>query len=227
VIVKTVKINESKCNACCKCVTACQEGAIGIIGGKAKLLNGDNCHEFGRCLSICPTKAITYEEVEETIKDAAASRDNAENRKNTYARQRVVHEPEQKQTTQRVSQLYQWPVHIRLIATNVAYFANADLLVAAECSAYVYANFHNDYMKDRITIIGCPKLDDLNYTEKLVDIFKVNKIKSVVVARMDVSCCNGIENAVKKALHIVGIHNIISSRIVTISTNGRVLEMEK
>lgn len=229
-IKKTVKINESKCNACCLCVSACQEGAIGLIGGKAKLLNDNNCHEFGRCLSVCPTKAITYEEAEEKRNDAALNINSIEAKlkeRFSYSKQKSFYEPVQKQVEHIESQLYQWPVQIKLIASNSPSFNNANLLVAAECSAYVYANFHNEYMRDRVTIIGCPKLDDEDYSEKLADILKLNDIKSVVVARMEVPCCNGIEAAVKNALHITGNQNIIPSKIVTISTDGRIIEKTK
>jgi len=193
---KIIKINEEKCNGCGLCVTACHEGAIGLVGGKAKLLRDDYCDGLGDCLPVCPTEAITFEEREAAEYDEAAVKAN---------------------TT-----LKQWPVQIKLIPPNAAYLNGANLLIAADCTAYAYGNFHNDYMRNKITIIGCPKLDEGNYAEKLTAILKTNNIKSVTVARMEVPCCTGIENAVKTALQACG--KLIPWQIVVISTDGRILE---
>ena len=193
---KIIKINEEKCNGCGLCVTACHEGAIGLVGGKAKLLRDDYCDGLGDCLPVCPTEAITFEEREAAEYDEAAVKAN---------------------TT-----LKQWPVQIKLIPPNAAYLNGANLLIAADCTAYAYGNFHNDYMRNKITIIGCPKLDEGNYAEKLTAILKTNNIKSVTVARMEVPCCTGIENAVKIALQACG--KLIPWQIVVISTDGRILE---
>ena len=242
---KTVMIDESKCNACCMCVSACHEGAIGLIGGKAKLLNDQYCNERCRCIKICPMKAITFEEIDDTRKDDKNAVINEIENKlkvqvnmhySSAAKNKINREPEpvqvlvsapapeQKQagTNHMESQLNQWPVQIKLIPPNAPCFNNADLLVAAECTAYAYANFHGEYMKNRITIIGCPKLDDEDYSEKLADIFKANSIKSVMVARMEVPCCEGIESAVENALHISGNLKLISKKVVIISKDGKI-----
>ncbi len=176
---KIIKIDEKACDGCGLCVTACHEGAIGLIDGKAKLIREDYCDGLGDCLPVCPTGAISFEERE------------AEKRLN------------------------QWPIQIKLVPVNAPYFTDANLLVAADCTAYAYGNFHNDFMKDRITVIGCPKLDEGNYAEKLTEIFKQNNIKSVTVARMEVPCCGGIENAVKTAIKNCG--KMIPCQTVTIS----------
>jgi len=224
---KTIKIDESRCNACCLCVSACSEGAIGLIGGKAKLLNDTHCNEFGRCLAVCPTKAITFEEVEENDDDVDLISNNIENKLKSHANMlysrtsKLKTNPEPEQEDRVESHLNQWPIQIKLIPSNASYFNKANLLIAADCSAYVYSNFHAEYMKDRITIICCPKLDDEDYSEKLAAIFRINDIKSVTVVRMEVPCCNEMESAVSKALSISGKTSLIPSKFVTISTSGK------
>ena len=186
-IKKIIKIDENKCIGCGLCVSACQEGAIGLVDGKAKLLHDDYCDGLGNCLPVCPAEAISLQ----TEREGAVPTE-------TY--------------------LNQWPVQIKLVPLNAPYFNNANLLVAADCTAYAYGNFHDEYMKNRITIIGCPKLDETDYSEKLTAILRMNEIRSVTVARMKVPCCGGIENAVKNALK--NSDKSIPWQIVTISTEG-------
>lgn len=204
---KIIKIDESKCDGCGLCVSACHEGAIGLVDGKAKLMCDDYCDGLGNCLPVCPTEAISFEEREAAEFDEAAVKANME--------------LEQTQTAPIQTHLNQWPVQIKLVPINAPYFCNANLLIAADCAAYAYGNFHAEYMKNRITIIGCPKLDDGDYSEKLTAILKQNNINSVTVVRMEVPCCGGIENAVKTALK--NIDKVIPWQVVTISTNGKIL----
>jgi len=198
---KIIKIDSEKCNGCSLCVNACHEGAIGLKDGKAVLLRDDYCDGLGNCLPVCPTGAITFEE-----REALAYREEA------------APAPVQAAATQ----LNQWPVQIKLVPINAPYFTNAHLLVAADCAAYAHGNFHNDFMKNKVTVIGCPKLDEVDYSEKLTAILRMNDIKSVTVVRMEVPCCGGIENAVKTALK--GCCKLIPWQVVTISTDGRVLD---
>ena len=228
-----IKIDDNKCNGCGLCVSACNEGAIGLVDGKAKLLRDDYCDGLGNCLPVCPTAAIRFEEREAAEFDEAAVKANMEKKqpetlacgcpgthsKNIEREHRS--EPAQGQAASAETHLNQWPVQIKLVPPNAPYFNNANLLIAADCTAYAYGNFHNEYMKNRITIIGCPKLDDGDYSEKLTAILKHNDIKSVTVARMEVPCCGGIENAVKTALKDCG--KMIPWQVVTISTDGEIL----
>ena len=230
---KIIKINEEKCNGCGLCAEACHERAIRMIDGKAKLLRDDYCDGLGDCLPVCPTGAIVFEEREAAAYDEAAVRINMDNKQpetlacgcpGTHSKEIERNEnaeikPEQSTSVQ--THLNQWPVQIKLVPPNAPYFNNAHLLVSADCSAYAYGNFHADYMKNRITLIGCPKLDDGDYSEKLTNILKLNEIKSVMVARMEVPCCGGIENAVKTALKNCG--KMIPWQVVTISTSGKIL----
>ncbi len=229
---KIIKIDEDKCNGCGLCVSACHEGAIGLVDGKAKLLRDDYCDGLGNCLPVCPTEAISFEERDAAEFDEAAVNKNMANKEpeplacgcaGTHAKA-LNREDSQSSRPQTSAQthLNQWPVQIKLVSPNAKYFDNAHLLVAADCTAYAYGNFHNDYMKNKITIIGCPKLDDIDYTEKLASIIKMNNIKSVTVVRMEVPCCGGIENAVKAALQNSG--KFLPWQVVTISTDGRILE---
>lgn len=197
---KIIKIDEQKCNGCGACAAACHEGAIEMINGKAKLTREDYCDGLGDCLPACPTDAISFEEREAPAYDEAAV---------LLAKQKT-------------SKLTQWPVQIKLVPINAPYFENANLLVAADCTAFAYGNFHNEFIRNHITLIGCPKLDQVDYTEKLTEIIANNNIKSVTVTRMEVPCCGGIENAVKQALKASG--KFIPWRVVTISTDGRVLD---
>jgi ferredoxin len=229
---KIIKIDESKCNGCGLCVSACHEGAIGLIGGKAKLLRDDYCDGLGNCLPVCPTGAIAFEEREAAEYDEVAGKANMEKKQplacgcpGTHSkpieRENCCKEAHE-QAAGTETHLNQWPVQIKLVPPNASYFKNANLLVAADCTAYAYGNFHREYMKNKITIIGCPKLDEGDYTEKLAAILKMNDIKSVTVVRMEVPCCSGIENAVKNALKISG--RFIPWQVVIISTDGVILE---
>lgn len=232
-----VKIDEEKCNGCGLCASACHEGAIGIIGGKAKLLREDYCDGLGNCLPACPTGAITIEKreapefdekaVEENMKRVQEKPDLPCGCPGTHAKSLERKEaascceaPAPKESAE--SRLNQWPVQIKLVPVNAPYFKNANLLVAADCTAYAYGNFHEKFIKNRITIVGCPKLDEGDYSEKLTAILKNNDIKSVTVVRMEVPCCGGIEHAVKTALLSSG--KMIPWQVVTISTDGKILD---
>ena len=234
---EVITIDESKCNGCGACANACHMGAIGMVDGKAKVLREDYCDGLGRCLPVCPTGAISFEEREI---EATVATPHAENvQPETLAcgcpgtNSKTLKRENPPETTQRQTdlhatmataqtQLQQWPIQIKLVPINAPYFQNANLLVAADCTAYAYGNFHAQYMKNKITIIGCPKLDEGDYAEKLTAIIAQNEIKSVTAVRMEVPCCSGIENAVKTALQNCG--KMIPWQIVTISTDGRIIE---
>lgn len=227
---KIIKIDEKKCNGCGACAAACHEGAIEMIGGKAKLTREDYCDGLGDCLPACPTNAITFEEREAPAYDEAAVLAAKKEKaaplpcgcpgSNTKQIKRE-HTPSPCATTV-TSQLSQWPVQIKLVPVNAPYFDGANLLVAADCTAYAYGNFHNDFIKNRITLIGCPKLDEGDYADKLTAIIANNDVKSVTVVRMEVPCCGGIENAVKRALMSSG--KFIPWRVVTLTTDGALLD---
>ncbi len=228
-----IKIDEGKCNGCGLCVSACHEGAIGIVDGKAKLLRDDYCDGLGNCLPVCPTGAISFEEREAAEFNEAAVQANMESRgpkplacgcpgQNAKRIECANRKSTEEHTLTAETHLNQWPVQIKLVPVNAPYFESANLLVAADCAAYAYGNFHGKYMKNRITVIGCPKLDEVDYSEKLTAVLKRNDIKSVTVVRMEVPCCGGIENAVKTALQNCG--KLIPWQVVTISTDGRILE---
>ena len=199
---KIVDIDEEKCNGCGACADACHEGAIEMVDGKARLIKDDYCDGLGDCLPTCPTGAI------EIIEREAAA----------YDEEAVLNM--QRQVT---SQLRQWPVQIQLAPVNAPWFDGAKLLVAADCTAYAYANFHQDFIKEHITLVGCPKLDDVDYSIKITEIIRNNDIRSVTVVRMEVPCCGGIENAVKTALKNSG--KFIPWNVVTIATDGSILEI--
>lgn len=234
-----ITIDEAKCNGCGICVSACHEGAIGMIDGKAKLLREDYCDGLGNCLPACPTGAITFEEreamafnKEEVEKNMSAPTPEpiACGCPGTQAKalrhDMIGSDPGPAATTQSVSnldsQLNQWPVQIKLVPINAPYFNHANLLVAADCTAFSYGDFHNKFMKNKITLIGCPKLDEGDYAEKLTAILQNNDIKSVTVVRMEVPCCGGIEHAVRTALQASG--KMIPWQVVTLSTDGKILE---
>ena len=229
---KIIKIDEAKCNGCSACAIACHEGAIEMIDGKAKLTRENYCDGLGDCLPVCPMDAITFEEREAPAYDEAAVL--AEKAKKevqasplpcgcpgTMAKSITRTEPKQEAPTFMESRLRQWPVQIKLVSVQAPYFDGADVLIAADCTAYAYANFHQTFIKDRITLIGCPKLDMVDYRDKLTQIFTLNDIKSVTVTRMEVPCCGGMEMAVKDAIAASG--KDIPCRIVTISINGKIL----
>lgn len=197
---KIIQIDESKCNGCGLCAKACHEGAIGIAGGKAKLLRDDYCDGLGDCLPQCPTGAITFVEREAAAYDEKAVMENKS----------------------RISQLRQWPVQIKLVPVNAPYFDGADLLIAADCTAYAYSSFHQDFIRGKVTLIGCPKLDSVDYSEKLTEIISENNIKSLTIVRMEVPCCGGIRNAAITALKSSG--KMIPWQVITISTDGKILD---
>jgi len=232
---RIIEIDEEKCDGCGICVTACHEGAIGMVDGKAKLLRDDYCDGLGDCLPTCPTGAITFVEREALPFDEEAVKQNMQkNQKEaapfrcpgTQARSMTPvdnYEPEPAETANlSISQLRQWPVQIKLAPVNAPFFDNANLLIAADCTAYAYANFHNKFIKKHITLIGCPKLDTGDYSEKLTEIIKHNNIKSITGVRMEVPCCGGIEQAIKTALLNSG--KLIPWQIVIISTDGKILD---
>lgn len=229
---KIIKIDEDKCNGCGLCAEACHEGAIGIIDGKAKLLRDDYCDGLGDCLPSCPTNAISFEEREALAYDEEAVKANQmKKQKNSLpcgcpgTQSKVIkHSPaiESSCTASVESKLSQWPVQIKLVPVNAPYFDGANLLIAADCTAYAYGDFHNKFIRNRITLIGCPKLDMGDYSEKLQAIIESNDIKSVTVVRMEVPCCGGIENAVKTALQKSG--KFIPWQVTVIGTDGRVID---
>ena len=235
---KIIKIDEEKCNGCGLCADACHEGAIVMENNKAKLLRDDYCDGLGDCLPVCPTSAITFEEREAAAYDEEAVQVRmAEKNKqvpplacgcpgiSAHAITRnpvAAPEPAVDTSFDMASQLRQWPVQIKLVPINAPYFKDANLLVAADCTAYAYGNFHNKFMKSKITLVGCPKLDDGDYTEKLTAIIRDNDIKSVTLVRMVVPCCGGLERAVKTALP--DSEKLILWQVVTLKTDGKFKE---
>lgn len=229
---KIITIDKEKCNGCGLCADACHEGAIGMEDGKAKLLRDDYCDGLGDCLPVCPTGAITFEEREAAEYNEAEVKRKMEEKKaplpcgcpgsNAKAIVREANVTAEVQSTSIQSQLMQWPVQIKLVPVNAPYFEGANLLVSADCAAYSYANFHYEFIRNHVTLIGCPKLDEGDYSEKLTEIIKQNNIKSVTVVRMEVPCCGGIENAVVTALQNSG--KMIPWQVVTISTDGRIID---
>ena len=212
---KIIEIDEEKCNGCGACAKACHEGAIGMVDGKAKLLRDDYCDGLGDCLPTCPTGAIRFVTREAKPYDEAAVQ---QHKQKTVVKSGCP--GMQAKTLSGASQLSQWPVQIKLTPVNAPYFDGVDLLIAADCTAYAYGNFHRDFMRSRITLIGCPKLDGVDYAEKLTEILKRNHIRSITVARMEVPCCGGMELAVKKALDASGKR--IPCNTVIISTEGMI-----
>ena len=230
---KIIKIDEEKCNGCGACASACHEGAIEMVNGKAKLTREDYCDGLGDCLPACPVDAISFEEREAPAYNEAAViaqkagksvRPHAIGCPGTQSRAILRNSEEKSGNNQEKikSRLSQWPVQIKLAPVNAPYFESADLLIAADCTAYAYGDFHRDFIKNRITLIGCPKLDDIDYTDKLTAIIKENNIKSVTAVRMEVPCCGGIVNAVKEALRASG--KMIPWQVITVSTDGQIIE---
>lgn len=219
---KIIQIDRNTCNGCGLCVNACHEGAIGMVGGRAQLLRDDYCDGLGDCLPVCPVGAIEMEEREAAAYDEAAVQAKAALACGCPGQQAKALRPGVSQgSTPAETCLRQWPVQIKLVPPSAAYFQNAELLVAADCTAFAYGGFHHDFMKNKITIIGCPKLDEGDYAEKLGDILRQNTIQSLTVARMEVPCCGGIERAARQALADSG--KDIPLRVVTLSTAGQVL----
>lgn len=221
---KIIQIDENKCNGCGACATACHEGAIGMVDGKAKLLREDYCDGLGDCLPACPTKAIQFIEREAAAYNEMAVKAASAAHSCPGSNIKEIH-PKQTQDsncdTGSNSQLTQWPVQIKLAPVQAPYFQNADLLIAADCTAYAYGNFHNKFIRNRITLIGCPKLDNILYAEKLTEIIRSNEIKSVTIVRMEVPCCGGLELAVKTALQASG--KFIPWHVVVIATDGTIV----
>ncbi len=194
---KIIEINEEKCNGCGLCAKACHENAIGMVNGKAKLLRDDYCDGLGDCLPTCPTGAITFVEREAAAYDEAAVEEN-------------------KRKMNR-----QWPIQIQLTPANAPYFDGADLLIAADCTAFAYADFAKEIQKGKVTLIGCPKLDPVDYSEKLTAILEQNDIKSVTIVRMEVPCCGGLQNAAVTAMKKSG--KFIPWQVITVSVEGEIL----
>ena len=230
---RIINIDEEKCNGCGACAQACHEGAIGMVNGKAKLLRDDYCDGLGDCLPTCPTGAITFVEREAAEYDEKAVLENKRKKLaaaiphgcpghqlRRFERAEEESNDEAKSEHRFVSRLGQWPCQIKLVPVNAPYFNGAKLLIAADCTAYAYANMHEDFMKGKITLIGCPKLDDTDYSEKLTEIIATNDIKSVTVVRMEVPCCGGLEAAAKKALQASG--KFIPWQVVTLSLDGKI-----
>lgn len=193
---RIIQIDEEKCNGCGACAAACHESAIGMVDGKAKLLRDDYCDGLGDCLPACPTGAITFVEREAAAYDEAAVKRNQRS-------------------------LQQWPVQIKLVPTSAPYFDGAKLLIAADCTAYAYASFHEDFKNEKIVLVGCPKLDSVDYSEKLEEIIRSNNITEVTIVRMEVPCCGGLEMAAKRALQNSG--KFIPWQVATISVDGKIL----
>ncbi|MBR4023736.1 MAG: 4Fe-4S binding protein [Firmicutes bacterium] len=233
-----IHIDEEKCNGCGLCAAACHEGAIDIVDGKAKLVRENFCDGFGDCLPNCPTGAITFETREAPAYDEAAVKRAQEAKEMNEMKHehheggcpgskmmQFAHNEEdntQVSTAKPVSRLGQWPCQIKLVPTQAPFFDGAKLLIAADCTAYAYANMHEEFMRGKITIIGCPKLDAVDYTDKLTEIIQNNDIKSVTIVRMEVPCCGGLQRAAENALSNSG--KFIPWQVVTISRDGNILD---
>ena len=247
---RVIEIDEEKCTGCGICADACHEGAIEVIDGKAKLTRDDYCDGLGDCLPSCPEDAISFVEREAAAYDEEAVKENMArkaagnngtgvighsgheghvcpgSKMHKFDREAIgqnsVEINEQQTAVNMESQLGQWPCQIKLVPTNAPYFDGAKLLIAADCTAFAYANLHQEYMRGKITLIGCPKLDDIDYSEKLATIIADNDIQSVTIVRMEVPCCGGLEMATKKALQESG--KFIPWNVVTVSINGKILD---
>lgn len=233
---RIIEINQDKCNGCGACAAACHEGAIAMVDGKAQLMRDDYCDGLGDCLPACPTGAISFVEREAAAYDEQAVLANKQKKMQQEGmslhggcpgmRMKTLRheEPSHMESVPTISQsrLSQWPVQIKLVPVNAPYFDGAKLLVAADCTAYAYAAFHERFIKGHITLVGCPKLDSVDYSEKLTEIIRNNNIESVTIVRMEVPCCGGLEYAVKTALQNSG--KFIPWQVTTISTDGRILD---
>lgn len=225
---KIVNIDEKKCTGCGACVSACHEGAIAMVNGKAKLIRDDYCDGLGDCLPSCPANAITIIEREALSYDEKAVKEAIKQKKTDSCEcpgsmaKEIKRKKESPIDSHFIgSGLSNWPVQIKLVPVSAPYFNGADLLIAADCTAYAYGAFHEKFMRNRITLIGCPKLDGIDYTEKLASIILANEINSITVTRMEVPCCGGLEMAVRKALEISGKNIPLS--VITLSAEGRIL----
>ena len=231
---RIIEIDQEKCNGCGACAAACHEGAIGMVDGKARLLRDDYCDGLGDCLPACPTGAITFVEREAAAYDEAAvlAHKQAKQARESHAgcpghqlhrfARPEVPAAAAAPAPAAPSQLGQWPCQIKLVPVNAPYFAGAKLVVAADCTAFAYANLHQEFMKGKITLIGCPKLDSVDYSEKLAQILALNEIRSLTVLRMEVPCCGGLEQAAKTALQKSG--KMIPWQVVTFSIDGKILD---
>ena len=237
---RIIEIDREKCNGCGACAAACHEGAIAMVDGKVQLMRDDYCDGLGDCLPACPAGAITFVEREAVAYDEKAVIENKRKKMQERMKKegmtlpcgcpgsrsrKIEHEKSDEKgihCAKSVSRLSQWPVQIRLVPVNAPYFDGAKLLIAADCTAYAYAGFHEQFIKGHITLIGCPKLDDVDYSEKLTEIIRNNDIRSVTVVRMEVPCCGGLEYAAKTALQKSG--KFIPWQVVTVSTDGRILD---
>ena len=221
---RIIHIDQEKCNGCGLCVTACHEGAIALIGGKAYLAREHYCDGLGDCLPGCPTGAITFVEREAPAYDEAAvlkaKAEKAAAHMGCPGTRMKGRTPEAPTAGRCPSQLRQWPVQIKLVPVNAPWFDGADVLVAADCTAYAYGDFHRDFLQGKILLVGCPKLDEGDYSEKLTNIFASNAIRSVTVVRMEVPCCGGLERAVKTA--IANSKKNIPCQVTTVTTDGRI-----
>ena len=220
---RIIVIDEEKCNGCGLCATACHEGAIGMMDGKARLLREDYCDGLGDCLPACPMKAISFEEREAPVYNEAAVLAAKKTKELPCGCPGTVCQSMEQVSvaTDVPCRLRNFPVQIKLLPPNAPYFDGAHLLIAADCTAYAYGNFHQDFMRDKVTLIGCPKLDGVDYSEKLTQIFENNEIRAITVTRMTVPCCGGLPYAVKTALENSG--KTIPLEIVTISPNGDIV----
>lgn len=233
---RIIEIDEEKCNGCGACAEACHEGAIAMIDGKAKLIRDDYCDGLGDCLPACPTGAITFVEREAAPYDEKAVIANMEAKMQKEGMtlpcgcpgsqsRKIKHASsvlEPARHVEAASQLSQWPIQIKLVPVNAPYFDDAKLLIAADCTAYAHASFHERFIKGHITLVGCPKLDAVDYSEKLTEIISNNDIKSVTIVRMEVPCCAGLEIATKKALQKSG--KFIPWHVVTVTVDGKLIE---
>lgn len=227
---RIIEIDEDKCNGCGACAEACHEGAIGIIDGKAKLLRDDYCDGLGDCLPTCPTGAIRFVEREAAAYDEAAVQANMAKKNGVCssggcpgaAAQAITRKSAPETNAPSISQLQNFPVQIKLAPVQAPYFDGAKLLIAADCTAYAYARFHEDFIRGKVTLVGCPKLDGVDYSEKLTQIIQNNDIQSVMVVRMVVPCCGGLEFAVKKALQQSG--KFIPWQVVTVGIDGTIID---
>ena len=233
---RVIQIDEEKCNGCGICAEACHEGAIGIVDGKAKLLRDDYCDGLGDCLPNCPVGAISFIEREAAAYDEAAVQENKKKKMQAMGQapvggcpgsrmrqlERKPAEENQNAGSPVSSQLRQWPVQIKLLPVHAPFYEGANLLIAADCTAYANAKFHDEFLKDRVVLVGCPKLDSTDYAVKLAEIIRQNAVQSITVVRMEVPCCGGLEMAAKRALEASGKR--LPWQVITVGTDGTIRE---